>query len=172
MMIITILAIALLMIVAFYFTSSKSPSPKKANLDFLPKNEKVYFNEKYMETKLPRTSDEEVKLVGQADLVSIDDNDVLHIYDFKNRKPGPIYFKEKVQLATYHFLLQSTQTKKVSHIAHIVFLGRGSPIVENVDISKINIIQQVQNYIKDSTIKPTATKGNKCTWCQYNSICS
>lgn len=168
-----ILALAGIVLVAVFF-SFRAESifvKRNTNLGFLPDNETVYLAEKYMQTRI-NIDGEMIDLVGRPDLVTIDLNNVLHVYDFKNRKPGAVYFKEKMQLAAYAHLLRATESKEVSPITRIVFLGAKVPFSSDVDISKINIVYQVQSYIKDLSVKTSVTKSNKCTWCQYNSICS
>jgi len=136
---------------------------------FVPRNHTIFAKEKVITCKTPVGLDMAM-LIGQPDLVTVDKQETLHVFDYKNRAHGPVYENEKVQLATYCYILKNSEDRAVSPVAHIVFT-KGKITSSSVDVSMVDIRRKTEEYCRDMQAEPNATKNKKCRTCQYSSVC-
>lgn len=144
---------------------------KKAKT-FPPKGHRVYMQESDISCEALIEGIGRVVLTGRPDLVTIDVDDMLHIFEYKTRNSATVYLSDKIQLALYKFILERTRHLRVSNVAHVVFLRNGQrEKVVPVALTAVDIPAQVAEYVRDTTRDPGCTMNGKCRQCEFQNAC-
>lgn len=145
---------------------------KSSQKTFPPKGHRVYLQESDISCDALIEGIGRVLLTGRPDLVTIDQDDMLHVFEYKTRGSATVYLSDKIQLALYKFILERTRHLRVSNVGHVVFLRNGQrEKVVPVALTTVDIPAHVAAYVRDTRRDPGCTMNGKCRSCQFQAPC-